>query len=157
MPELSSSATMWFIIGVALLVVEAMHYGVLAVFFAFGAWMTALLLWLHLIGSTPQQLAVFLLVSTASLFLLRPRLRVWLMGLRHPAGEDAALDDFVGNLAQVVEAIDPAGNTGKVEFRGTQWPARAAIEIPKGSTVRILARENLTLRVQLNNMEVGKS
>jgi membrane protein implicated in regulation of membrane protease activity len=155
MPELPSSAITWFIFGVILLIVEAMHYGVLAVFFAFGAWITALLLWLHLIGSTPLQLAVFLVVSLAALFLLRQKLRMWLTGLRHPAGDDAALDDFAGNLALVVEAVNPARNAGKVEFRGTQWSARAAAEIPKGAIVKIVRRENLTLLVQINE-EVKK-
>jgi membrane protein implicated in regulation of membrane protease activity len=96
---------MWFILGVILLVVEAMHTGVLAVFFALGAWVTATLMWLGVIESSWAQLAVFLIVSVVSLLLLRSELRKWLTGLRHPAGEDAALDDFAGNLATVTEAI----------------------------------------------------
>ena len=142
------SATMWFILGVVLLVVEAMHTGVLAVFFALGAWVTAILMWLGVIESSWVQLAVFLVVSVASLLLLRKHLKRWLTGLRHPAGTDAALDDFVGKLATVVEDIDSTRNSGKVEFRGTQWPARSDSPIAKGKVVRIVARENLTLSVQ---------
>jgi membrane protein implicated in regulation of membrane protease activity len=150
MIELPGTATMWFILGVFLLVVEAMHTGVLAVFFALGAWVTAILMWLGVVESTWAQLAVFLIVSVASLLLLRSELRKWLTGLRHPAGQDAALDDFEGNLATVIEAIEPGKNTGKVEFRGTHWAARAERTIAKGAVVKIVARDNLTLSVQPN-------
>jgi len=144
------SATVWFILGVILLVVEAIHTGVLAVFFALGAWVAAILMWLGIIESSWAQLAVFLIVSMVSLLALRSRLRKWLTGLRHPARSDEALDDFVGKLATVVEDIDASRNTGTVEFRGTHWPARAASLIPKGKVVKIVARENLTLSVQPN-------
>lgn len=107
MAALLGSATMWFIVGVLLLIVEAMHTGILAVFFAVGAWVTAALMWLGIISGTSAQLAVFLIVSIVSLLLLRSKLRKWMTGLIHPAGEDAALDDFVGNLATVVEDIEP--------------------------------------------------
>jgi membrane protein implicated in regulation of membrane protease activity len=150
MIELPGTATMWFILGVILLVVEAMHTGVLAVFFALGAWVTAVLMWLGAVESTWAQLAVFLIVSVVSLLLLRSEMRKWLTGLRHPAGQDAALDDFAGNLATVIEAIEPGKNAGKVEFRGTHWPARAECPIAKGTVVKIVARDNLTLSVQPN-------
>jgi len=150
MITLPGSATMWFILGVLLLVVEAMHTGILAVFFALGAWVTAILMWLGIVESTSAQLAVFLIVSIVSLLLLRSELRKWMTGLRHPAGDDAALDDFAGKLASVIEDIDPATNTGKVEFRGTHWAARADYPIAKGKVVKIIARDNLTLSVQLN-------
>jgi membrane protein implicated in regulation of membrane protease activity len=76
--------------------------------------------------------------------------------LRHPAGEDAALDDFAGNLATVIEAVEPGKNTGKVEFRGTHWAARSERSIAEGTVVKIVARDNLTLSVQPNE-EVRKS
>lgn len=148
MTGFASVATLWFILGVVLLVVEATTTGVLAVFFALGAWVTAILMWLGIIEATWIQLAVFLVVSLLSLLMLRRRLKTWMTGLRHPAGEDAALDDFAGNLATVTEPIDPGKNSGKVEFRGTQWPARADSTIAAGKVVTIVARDNLTLSVQ---------
>ncbi len=153
MTALHSSATMWFVLGVVLLVVEAMHTGVLAVFFALGAWVTAILMWLGLIETDSLQLAVFLIVSVLSLLLLRRRLRTWLTGIRKTASGDPALDDFAGNLATVTDAIEPATNTGKVEFRGTQWAARSDSFIPKGAAVRIISRDNLTLSVRIYDKE----
>ena len=150
MSALLNAAVGWFLFGVLLLVVEAMHTGILAVFFALGAWTTAVLMWLGVLEGTAAQLAVFLIVSVGSLLLLRNKLRKWMTGLRHSAGEDAALDDFAGNLAIVVEDIVPGNTPGKVEFRGAQWIARADVPISKGKVVKIIARDNLTLSVQSN-------
>jgi len=150
MAAILSSASMWFIIGVLLLAVEAVHTGILALFFAAGAWATAALMWLGIIRSTEAQLAVFLTVSVVSLLLLRSKMQRWMTGLRRPAGEDAALDDFAGNLATVVEDIEPGKTSGKVEFRGALWAARADKPIAKGEVVKIMARDNLTLSVQSN-------
>jgi len=146
-----SPGTLWFALGVVLLVVEGMSGGVLAVFFALGAWVTAIPLLLGVEEPFGLQLAVFLFVSLLSLVLLRHRFKTMLTGLRTSAGStDLALDDFAGGLATVVEPIDPARNTGKVEYRGTQWTARASAFISGGETVRIVARNNLTLTVKPN-------
>jgi hypothetical protein len=152
MTEISlSPGTLWFILGVVLLVVEGMHGGVLAVFFALGAWVTAISLWLGIREAFGLQLAIFLIVSVLSLVLLRRKLKSLLTGLRNPAGDtDAALDDFAGKLATVIEPIDPHKNTGKVEYRGTTWAARAEVSIPSGAAVRIVARDNITLAVKPN-------
>lgn len=143
--------TIWFLLGVVLLAVEGMTGGVLAVFFALGAWVTALPLLLGVEEPFELQIAVFLFVSVLSLVLLRHRFKTMLTGLRNPAGDtDLALDDFAGQLATVIEPIDPSRNVGKVEYRGTQWAARADVFISGGATVKIVARNNLTLTVKPN-------
>lgn len=144
-----SPGTLWFLLGVLLLVIEGMSGGVLAVFFALGAWVTAIPLLLGVEEPFGLQLAVFLIVSVLALVLLRHRFKTMLTGLRNSAGDtDAALDDFAGQLATVVEPIDPSRNAGKVEYRGTHWAARANVFISGGATVRIVARNNLTLTVK---------
>jgi inner membrane protein len=151
MDSIFTPGTLWFILGVLLLVIEGIHLGVLAVFFGFGAWVTAILVWLNVIEEFWLQLAVFLVVSVVSLILLRRKLRHILTGLQNKAGDtDATLDDFAGKLATVVEEVDPQRNTGKVEYRGTQWIVRSDTVIPKGTVVRIIARDNLTLSVKPN-------
>lgn len=140
---------LWFLLGVLLLVVEGMSGGVLAVFFALGAWVTAIPLLLGVEEAFGLQLAVFLIVSVLSLVLLRHRFKTMLTGLRNSAGDtDAALDDFAGGLATVIEPIDPSRNVGKVEYHGTQWAARATVFISGGAIVKIVARNNLTLTVK---------
>ena len=147
---LSNPGTLWFLLGVLLLVVESIHLGVLAVFFALGAWLAAISYWLGA-DAFWFQLAVFLVVSVVSLILLRRKLRKILTGLQNKAGDtDTNLDDFAGNLATVIEPIDPKKSTGKVEFRGTQWAARSDVAVPSGVKVQIIARDNLTLSVKPN-------
>ncbi|OGF97853.1 MAG: hypothetical protein A2Z06_04050 [Candidatus Glassbacteria bacterium RBG_16_58_8] len=143
------SGLAWFILGAVLLIIELATSGFLALFFAIGAWITAILLWIGLIGGNWLTLAVFLVSSVTALFLLRRRLRAVVggsMGL--DTDTEAKLDEFAGKIATVVESINAARNTGKVEFRGTQWLARADRTIERGSTVRIVARDNLTLTVK---------
>jgi inner membrane protein len=144
-----NGATLWFILGVFLLVIELTVSGVLAVFFAAGAWVAAILLWLGVIESFWLQLAVFLVVSLASMLFLRRRLKAVLLGKAGPnADTEAALDDIAGKLATVVEPINATLNTGKVEFRGTHWIARCTSSVEKGRVVRIASRDNLTLTVE---------
>ena len=146
--SLFGSGLAWFILGVVLLVIELIASGFLAVFFALGAWITAILLWIGVIDGNWLALAIFLITSVLSLFLLRRRLRAVIGGrMGQDKDTEAGLDDFAGKIATVVEEIDPAHNTGKVEFRGTHWSARAKVPVRSGATVRIITRDNLTLNV----------
>jgi membrane protein implicated in regulation of membrane protease activity len=47
----------------------------------------------------------------------------------------------------------PDTTEGRVDFRGTEWTARARAPVSAGTTVRILAKDNLTLRVEPVNPE----
>lgn len=146
---ITESGLAWFVLGVLLLLIELRAPAFLAIFFASGAWMTAILLWLGIIKNTWGALAVFLVASLLSLAFLRQRLKGVVGGrVRTDANTDAVLDDFVGNICTVVEPIDPHRHTGKVEFRGTQWDARAETSAAVGARVQIQSRSNLTLFVK---------
>jgi membrane protein implicated in regulation of membrane protease activity len=56
--------------------------------------------------------------------------------------------EFIGKLATVKEEINPKREGGKIEFRGVLWSASANEVIGKGESVRIVGRENLTVRVE---------
>ncbi|MFZ5432309.1 MAG: NfeD family protein [Calditrichota bacterium] len=147
--SLLSSGLAWFILGVILLVVELAAPGILAIFFTAGAWTTAILLWIGIIKGTTWPLVIFLVVSLASLLLLRRRVKaVVKTKLDTEADTDEMLDDFIGKTAPVVEAINGREQTGKVEIRGARWEAKAAQPIPAGTTVIIQDRDNLTLVVK---------
>lgn len=47
----------------------------------------------------------------------------------------------------VVVAVEPGNMKGKVRIRGEVWSARADVNIPVGTTVRVLGGEGVTLRV----------
>ncbi len=143
-----SPGLLWFLLGALLLLVELMTPGVLAVFFAAGAWLVAVLFWLGWVESFAVALGIFLAVSIALLLTLRRRfVPVVKQTVSATEDTDAELDDFRGLKAKVVEPIDSREDTGTVEFRGTLWEARATVPIASGTVVEILSRTNLTLNV----------
>ena len=48
-------------------------------------------------------------------------------------------------MGEVTEALTPAG---QVRVLGELWEARAAVELPRGARVRVLALDGLTLEVE---------
>jgi inner membrane protein len=147
--KITESGLAWFILGVVLLLIELSAPGFLAIFFAAGAWITAILLWLGIVHGAWVPLAVFLVTSVMSLVLLRRRLKAVVGSrVRADANTDVVLDEFVGKVCMVVEPIDPQRHSGKVEFRGTTWNARSDQSIVSGVPVKIVSRDNLILIVK---------
>lgn len=145
----ASPPLLWFLAGLVLFLLELASPGVLFVFFAAGAWIVALCLWIGIFDSFNVSLAVFIIASVGSLLLLRKRLKLVFRGTSESTSDpEAALDEFAGRNATVVEDIDRQKNTGAVDFRGARWRARADQNIAAGSTVQIVTRENLTLVVK---------
>lgn len=149
MPNWITPALLWFMGGVIFLLIELAAPGVLLIFFAIGAWVTAICLWVGIISSTTVSLAVFIIVSVASLLLLRRRLKHVFHGVMDSAQDsEAELDEFVGKIVTVTETIDNSRNTGKIEIRGAQWEARSDERIEAGAAVEIVSRDNITLQVK---------
>ena len=89
------------------------------------------------------------LQKLASLLALRGWLQRTLQGrVSDTELSDTRLDDFIGNKAKVTVAISPDSTDGRVDFRGTQWAASAKVAISAEATVRIVSKDNLTLRVE---------
>jgi membrane protein implicated in regulation of membrane protease activity len=148
------SALWWFLIGLGMMVLELALPGFIVIFFGIGAWVTAATAALSLTPTLNGQLLVFLSTSVASVLVLRRWLQGTLQG--RVTGQNVSetrLDDFVGHKANVTVAIIPDTTEGRVEFRGTEWTARARAPVSAGTTVRILAKDNLTLRVEPVNPE----
>lgn len=143
------SALWWFLIGLGIMLVELALPGFVIIFFGIGAWITALFAWLGVLDSLNAQLLGFVGASLASLLALRGWLQRTLQGrVSDTELSDTRLDDFIGNKAKVTVAISPDSTDGRVDFRGTQWAASAKVAIPAEATVRIVSKNNLTLRVE---------
>lgn len=56
----------------------------------------------------------------------------------------------IGKIVPVVELIDPCKGSGKVKYKGMNWPARSADSqaIAPGEKVVIVGRDLLTLKVE---------
>ena len=57
------------------------------------------------------------------------------------------LKEFIGERAVVKSKIAP-NSGGKVEFHGTDWQAQSEEEIEEGTIVKIVGKENITLKVK---------
>ena len=137
----------WFLVGLALLILEFILPGLIIAFFGVGAWIVALVCLITDIGINTQ-LIIFIIASVLSLLCLRK----WLKGifLGHTFSKQNLkenLDEFIGQKAVVKEKIVPKAG-GKVEFHGTNWLAQADEEISEGTTVQIISKDNITLKVK---------
>ncbi|MHC4727442.1 MAG: NfeD family protein [Planctomycetota bacterium] len=137
----------WFLVGLALLIMEFILPGLIIAFFGVGAWIVALVCLITNIGINTQ-LIIFIISSVLSLLCLRK----WLKGvfLGHTGSKQnlkEKLDEFIGQKAVVKEKIVPKAG-GKVEFHGTNWLAQADEEIAEGAMVQIIGKDNITLKVK---------
>jgi len=138
----------WFLVGLALLIIEFMLPGLIIAFFGVGAFVVGIVCLITDI-SLNAQLIIFIVASVLSLVCLRTWLKGIFMGhvkSRQDMTED--IKEFVGERAVVVEKIMPKAG-GKVELHGTNWTAEADGEIPEGTAVEVIGKENLTLKVKV--------
>jgi membrane protein implicated in regulation of membrane protease activity len=138
----------WFLIGLALLILEFALPGLIIFFFGVGAWVVALICLITDIGINTQ-LVIFILSSVLSLLCLRKWLKGVFMGhVKSKQDMTEELKEFIGERAVVKEKITPKAG-GKVEFHGTNWAAEADEEIAEGTVVEIIGKDNITLKVKL--------
>ena len=147
--ESSPSQLFWFILGLVLMLAELVTPGFVIVFFGIGAWITALCMWIGIAGSFDAQLLIFLGASILSLVLFRKQGKKYFQGrISGKLADNQSMDDVRGERAVVIEDIEPNTSRGKVEFHGTSWDAESEIVIKKGTTVEIVERINLLLKVK---------
>ena len=138
----------WFLVGLALLIMEFVMPGLIIAFFGIGACIVAVVCLITDIGINTQ-LIIFMGSSVLSLLCLRK----WLKGMffGHVTSKQDMTHDFqeyVGERAMVKKKITPKV-AGKVELHGTNWSAEADEEIAEGTMVEIIGKENITLKVKV--------
>ncbi len=145
-----SPVLIWFFIGVVAVIVELLSYSFVVVFFGIGAWAAALVAAFY--PGLELELVVFIVVSLASLFLLRRKLMVTFQGRKRSAKEEL-IQAFphAGRYAEVIREI-PAHKEGEISMGGSYWRATADILIPVGTEVKVIAPvedDELLLRVEV--------
>lgn len=145
--EWAKPELIWFVIGLALLLIEFAMPGLIIFFFGIGAWVVSALCFFVDI-SINAQLIVFIVSSVLFLLVLRSRLKSLFSGFGS-AKEDMSSDmpELIGETALVKETIK-ANIKGRVEIHGTNWDAVAEEEIEKGTSVVIVGKESITLKVK---------
>lgn len=91
------------------------------------------------------QLAAFSAFSIVYLVCLRRWLKSVFMGTVGSASCGLP-DEILGRRALVTEDITP-GKGGRVSVGDAEWAAEADVALPAGTDVKIIARNNLTLKV----------
>ena len=148
-----SPVLLWFLAGVIFFILELLLPGLIVFFFGIGAWATALALYL-LPMSLSSQLLVFLSASLLFLVLLRSALKKVFLGRTL---EKDAMDSSLPSSAtgEVIEDILPPA-LGKIKYAGSFWQASAEQPFAKGTVVRILEKNNLTVKVGPIDCKGGK-
>lgn len=141
-----SPAFWWALTGIILMICEFAVPGLILFFFGLGALFTALLTWLLPLSLT-WQLAVFIVASLVSLFLLRRMLKSVFTGRSTARSGDALSETLAGEEGTVSETIAP-GAPGKVRLHGTDWKAEAEEPLEVGRSVIVVSQRSLTLVVK---------
>ncbi len=145
MKDLLTPPVIWFLVGVALFLLELVLPGLIIFFFGLGAWIVALCLVLFDMSLT-LQLLIFIATSILGLLLLRRFLKDKFFK-ENDSNKSSLEEEFIGKVAIAETDLKP-GITGRVTFKGTQWSAVTDDVIAKGEKVKITERESITLIVK---------
>ena len=128
-------------------ILESMMPGLVIMFFGIGAWVVAILA-LVVDISLNAQLGVFIVASMVSLVLFRKLFTKIFSGYKeNEQNPGMNFDEFIGEKAVVKEAVSPVKN-GKIELNGTLWSAESDEELQPGTMVKVVQKNNLTLKVK---------
>jgi inner membrane protein len=135
----------WFILGLALFLLELVIPGLIIFFFGLGAWVTALVC-LVVNPGTNLQIVIFAITSILLLLALRRVIQKKFLSSRISQSDDVE-DEFTGKEA--CATIDFGGiKQGKVEFKGTTWTAESESEVKDGQRVIIIKKDSFKLIVE---------
>jgi len=125
----------WFLAGIAVMLAELAVLGFVIIFFGLGCWGAAAVA-VFAPDAYSVQVAVFLIVSVASLMTLRKvAMRVFVGRSESTETEDLG-NVPVGARITLDQDLE-SGRVGRVRFRGTMWSAISEDRIPAGSDAEI--------------------
>lgn len=137
----------WMYIGAGLMMLELISPGFVIFFFGLAAATTGLLcMWLGESFTLTWQLISLSFFSIVYLAFLRRLLKKLFTGTVETSATDFE-NDFTGKTAVVTEAVRPP-LPGRVMLGDAEWTAVADTAIEAGVNVRIVARDNLTFKVE---------
>jgi membrane protein implicated in regulation of membrane protease activity len=125
----------WFLAGIAVMLAELAVPGFVIIFFGLGCWGASVVA-VFAPDSYSAQVAVFVIVSVASLVTLRKVAMQVFVGRSEGAGTEDLGNVLVGSRITINQDME-AGRVGRVRFRGTMWDAVSEDRIPAGSDAEI--------------------
>ena len=144
-------ATLWLVLLILFLVAEGATAAVTTIWFAVGA--LAAMIVAQTGGPVGFQIAVFVVVSVACLFALRPLLKKFIT----PKKVRTNVDAVIGSEGIVLETIDNLAGTGRVKLGGMEWSARSATGevIEVNSVIKVEKIEGVKVFVSLASVPVN--
>lgn len=137
----------WFIVGLALFLLELVIPGFFIFFFGLGAWVAAIS---SLLGAGPNlQIIIFAVASVISLIGLRRIIRKKFFYSKGTESDDVE-DEFTGKEALAKTEFGGI-KKGRVEFKGTIWDSESSSDIKEGERVIIVKKESFKLIVEPKN------
>ncbi len=138
---------LWLYAGAFLMFLELLVPGLVVFFFGLAA-ATVGLAWFAIGDAFTQtaQLAAFSVLSILYIVLLRRVLKNLFSGRTADANR-VMEDEYVGRLAKVTAAIQPP-HMGRIELGDAEWSATSDQPLDVGTDVKIVAQQNLTLKVE---------
>ena len=141
----SSPVWIWMYVGAFLMLAELISPGFVVFFFGLAAATVSLLRWIFPSLPLWGQLAAFSILSILYLLVLRKYIKSVFMGEKD---ESLSINnEYVGRVGRVVEVIRPEV-PGRILLGDAEWAAQSATRLEPGTEVRVVAQENLTLRVE---------
>lgn len=138
---------LWLYAGAALMMLELVSPGFVIFFFGLAAATTgAFAMCVGDAFTAIWQLFSFAGLSVVYLVFLRRALKKVFSGTVETSASNFQ-DDFPGKIAVVTEAVKPP-LSGRVLLGDSEWTAVADSPIEKDVNVRVVARDNLTLKVE---------
>ena len=140
-----SPVWLWMYAGAFLMLAELASPGFVVFFFGLAAATVSLLKWMFPSLPLWGQLAAFSVLSILYLLVLRKYLKKVFTGDKQ---ESPSIDnEYIGRVGRVVEVVRP-DVPGRILLGDAEWTAKAATRLEPGTEVRVVAQENLTLRVE---------
>lgn len=143
MPFGMTITTLWLIVMVLFLIVEAATVGLVCIWFAVGA--LAALIAALLGAEIWLQIVLFLVVSAVALYFTRPLVKKYVNAKVEPTNADMV----IGKECRVTETVDNIAGTGAVYVDGKTWTARSESDevIPEGTLVTAKSIDGVKLIV----------
>lgn len=144
---MTSCAWLWVYAGSILMLLELIVPGFVLCFVGLGAATVGVMR--GLVGDgfgLAWQLAVFSLASVLYIVLFRRALKKVFVGSFVSAKTDFE-HESVGRIARVTAAIEPP-MPGRILLGDAEWTAVSSVRLAVGADVRIVAQDNLTMKVE---------
>ena len=139
-------AWLWIYAGAALMLLELIAPGFILCFFGLSAATVGVLRFAFGEAFTPTwQLAAFSAFSILYIVLLRQYLKKVFVGGKVETKTDFD-NESVGRIGQVTTAINPP-LAGRILLGDAEWTADADEPIDVGANVKVIAQQNLTMKV----------